>query len=292
MIVVLFGTDSYRRALKVRELIAAYRKKHAEVDLLTVDFRDDPETWIRARDFLRQPSMFVDSKVLVVVEPAASGISEIKPTHEWREAIEDAIGAKGTVIIFTSEYDPADFFPFLRGPKVERQEFKELTGRLLETFVVRELNARGLALELSAQNLFLTYLSALPDRSARAVSELERMALAGFASPVTYGELAQLIAWAPSEGMFRGAYLVGSDALPLARLAALEGLLLEGEAPARLFNLIAFQVGGAAAAALSGYDIAVKSGRLEYEEALTDFAVSAPGVAAVTRAEFFVRDAM
>ncbi|MDP3974928.1 MAG: hypothetical protein Q8P88_01415 [Candidatus Jorgensenbacteria bacterium] len=284
MIILLFGPDFYRRIAKQQELIAAYRAKHPLADLLAVNLEDDPEAWRGARDFVRQPSMFVDSKVLVVRSPAA--VEE----KEWTATLRDAVGAKGLIVILSADTDPTKDFPFLNDRDVERQEFKELEGRMLEAFVLREAKARALTLEPSALRFFLTYLEAHSFRSARALSELEKIALGKFAIPVTRADVAKLVSWVPSEEIFRSVRVVGAPgrsdsdessdskrSSALSRLAALEELLLRGEAPAKLFNLIGYQAGGGAVVALAAYDIAIKSGKLEYEEALTDFAIGSNG---------------
>lgn len=290
MLISLFGPDSYRRTEKVKELIAAYRMKYPLADLLMIDLEDDPESWVGARDFLRQPSMFVDSKVLSVREPAFAEVSAGKLAREWSEVLKEAMGAKGVVVILSAEKDPAESASFLAHKSVERQEFRELEGRILEMFISREAKVRGIVFNSSAQRFFLNYLESLPSRSARAITELDRMMLARFPSPVTRENLERLTAWLPSEELYRGTQLISTGRTALERLMALERLLLQGEASAKIFNIIGYSSSGASAVALAAYDIAAKSGRLEYEEALTDFAVSATGNAGIRRAEVFLKD--
>lgn len=277
MVITLFGSDSYRRAAKARELVAAYRAKYPLADLLTVDLEETPEDWTKARDFLRQPSMFVDSKVLVVREPSFIETPTDKLAREWSEALKEAIRANGIVVILSSADDPAEAFPFLAGKGVERQEFRELEARLLEVFVLREAKARAVAFEPAALRLFLAYLEAFPARSARAVSELDRFALARFPAPVARADAERALAWTPVEELYRGARSLMAGRDPLERLVALERLLLSGEAGAKLFNTLGYLAEGAPAAVLAEYDIAVKGGKLDYEETLTDFAIGNDG---------------
>lgn len=284
MIIHLFGPDAYRRTEKAKELVAAYRAKYEHADLFVVDLEDEPEGWTAARDFLRQPSMFVDSKVLVVREPAA--VEE----KEWQEALAEAADAKRVITILSSADDATAAFPFLDQKGVERQEFKELEDRLLEVFVAREAKVRGIVFEPDALRYFLAYLESLSSRSARATTEFERLSLAKFPSPVTRANMEHFIAWLPSEELYRGTRAVLGGASALERLTALERLFLTREAAAKLFNIIGYGAMGVSAAALAAYDIAAKSGRLEYEEALTDFTMSAQGNPAVTRAEVFLQD--
>lgn len=286
MIISLFGPDSYRRAEKTKELVAAYRTKHQTSDLLAVDLEDAPEDWMTARDFLRQPSMFVDSKLLVV--RAAEAVQE----KEWAAALHEAARARGTVVILTSDTDPAESFPSLDADGVKRQEFRELEGRLLEIFVAREAAARKIVLEPKAMNFFLAYLGASPSRSARAVSELERMVLAGFRAPVRRAELEKLIPWSAMGELYRDARTMCEAVDPLVRLTALEALLTRGEAAAKFFNIAAYQARGAALEELARYDIAIKSGALEAEEALTNFAADPPVRRGAMPAEVFLPSAI
>ena len=68
MIYFLYGPDSYRRNQKLKSSLDGYRKKYPTGDIMAVDLEENPDDWTKARDFLNQPSMFVDSKVLIVKE--------------------------------------------------------------------------------------------------------------------------------------------------------------------------------------------------------------------------------
>jgi len=57
------------------------------------------------------------------------------------------------------------------------------------------------------------------------------------------------------------------------KLVILEQLFLQKEEPARLFNSLVYQVRGNDILRLADYDVSVKSGGLEYEEALLDFVI-------------------
>ena len=53
------------------------------------------------------------------------------------------------------------------------------------------------------------------------------------------------------------------------RLTALERMFAENEPPAKVFNIIAYQLPGRLEE-MAAYDLAVKSGKMDYEEALLD----------------------
>lgn len=270
MIIHLSGPDSYRRGEKLRELLAEYRKKCSPLDLLTVDLEDEPEAWLRARDFLAQPSMFVESKVLVVLQ---SGAAPEADGRAWAKILRAQIGTPKTFVIVSDQGGPRKAFAFLVEEAAVRQEFGELEGRVLEVFVRQKLSARHLTLTPDALKFFLGYLASASDRSARATTEIEKLALAGFASPVSLRDLDAAVFWLPREEVFKvtRALLVAGNVGE--RLTLLEELFARREAAPYIFNSLAYQARGVAAAVLADYDVAVKSGRLEYEEALTGFAL-------------------
>lgn len=285
MIVSLFGPDSYRRMEKQRELVRAYRAKYRHADEYAVDLEDTPDDWTRARDFLRQPSMFVASKLLVVREPGSVDV------EEWSTALKNAVRAEGVTAILSAKDDPADSFAFLAGSGVVKQEFREPSGRILEAFVLREAKTYGLSFAPAALSFFLSALETQPDRSARATNELARIALAKFSMPIEKHALETLVPWTPREEVFRGVRTMLGAREPRARLAAFEAASVAGNAAAYFFNSLAYQARGTDLVALAAYDVAVKSGTLEYEEALTDFSVAPPSSReTITRAESFLRD--
>ncbi|PIP30041.1 hypothetical protein COU12_01435 [Candidatus Jorgensenbacteria bacterium CG10_big_fil_rev_8_21_14_0_10_54_38] len=291
MLVFLYGPDGYRRTENLRALVAEYRAKYPMLDLLSVDLEDTPDDWMRARDFLNQPSMFAGKKMLV-----ARGGGHIDEKR-WIKALKKELAAENTLVLISDGEKPLKALAFLL--KLEKpsrsQEFKELEGRVLELFMRREAEARDLKFSPDALSFFLSYLSACPDRSARAVNELDRFALAlravgpelrsvgaydpedwpeaGFPVPVSLVCAEELIWWTPSEEVFQVARRMLSSRKNIRQnLALLERLLATNDG-ARIFNSMAYQAGGEAAERFADYDISIKSGGLEYEEALTEFVI-------------------
>ncbi|MFH1161679.1 MAG: hypothetical protein V1696_00140 [Candidatus Jorgensenbacteria bacterium] len=271
MLIFLYGSDSYRRTENLRALVAEYRAKYPMLDLLSVDLEDVPDDWMRARDFLNQPSMFAEKKMLTV--RGGGHIGE----KGWVKALKGELANENTLVLISDREKPLKALAFLLEPEKpsRSQEFKELEleGRTLELFVKREAGVRGLKFSPDALSFFLSYLSACPDRSARAVNELDRFTLAGLTFPVTRAAVEELIWWTPSEEVFRVAHrMLASPKNVRQNLALLENLFVR-EGGYRVFNSLAYAAEGIAAERLADYDVSVKSGGLEYEEALTEFVI-------------------
>lgn len=270
MIIYLYGEDSYRRNLKLRELIAAYREKQKNTDFFSVDFEEDPEGWEKAREFLGQPSMFTNSKLLLVRENGSLGEKERKA---WKKVLRTELASPKTFVIISDRRRPLKDFQFLLEKPVRYQYFGALKGRELSHFLTAEAFSRGLKFERSAWNFFINYLSAGEETSWQGINELEKIALARFRSPVTTSDIQSLIRSAELGPVFKVArdFLVTRNYKK--KFMLLELVLLHGEEAAYLFNSLAFQAKGKALLRLADYDIKIKSGNADYEEALTEFAI-------------------
>ncbi len=267
MVFFLYGEDSFRRGERLKELIAPYRAKYADLDLFSADLEDEPEGWLKARDFLNQPSMFVESKVAVLKE--ATAVSE----KEWVKILKDQTGVPKTFVFISQKKAPPEDFGFLLNSPVKFREFRELSGRELEIFLKNEIEKKNLNFSPEAFRFFFSYVESQTERAALASSELEKMSLMDLGKPAPLEALREIVAWRTGTE----AYVLASEILRLKdfrlRLKPLEKLLLE-EDPYYAFNSLAYQARGRAALVLADYDVSVKSGGLEQEEALTDFALS------------------
>lgn len=265
MIYFFYGPDSYRRNQKLNSTVAEYKKKHPTTDLATFDLEEEPESWIKAKDFLNQPSMFVDSKVLIVKE---SG--EVKE-KDWIKVLKSNLETPHTFIFISDTKKPLKAFEFLLEPPAKKDFFGELEGRLLEVFIKKEAVRLNLEFEKNALNFFLGYLSGMSERSWVAIRELERIALAGFPIPIKFTDLKNIISVAASDEVFEAARKISWSRDWAERLGILESLLLQKKEPAHIFNSLAYLVKGKDLIRFADYDVSIKGGNLDYEEALTNF---------------------
>ncbi len=266
MIYFLYGPDSYRRREKLSEIIAAYRAKHAHADIHILDCGDNPDGWREAKEFAAQPSMFAPSKVLVVRE---SG--EIKE-KEWIMFLKKNIASKDVFIFISDAAAPSKEFSFLlESPHV--MQFEELSGKKLEAFVSLVAKKKGAAFSPEGLRAFAALLNDSDHRSWIAVSEIEKLALLGI-PVISEEDVKKFTKISLKHVMHEEArkILRGRDVGE--RLAVFERLICAHESPSYLFNSLGFQASGIHAVTLAEYDVSVKSGALEYEEALLDFILS------------------
>ncbi|MFH0712403.1 MAG: hypothetical protein V2A55_00875 [Candidatus Jorgensenbacteria bacterium] len=268
MIIHLYGKDSYRRNRKLKELSEAYQKKHAPIDMTVFDLENDPDDWQRAGDFFNQPSMFVDSKLAVVRGAQAAD------NKEWTSILKAQVDAEKVFVIISDNNPPKKEFRFLSKETVMSQKFDELEGATLAGFLEKEAALRGLRFTEDAWHFFLSYIADSEERSALAVNELEKLLLLGFREEVTLARLRTVINFERREEVFRIASVILGNGGIGRKLGAFEKALLQREAPSYIFNSLGFQAQGKPALQLADYDISLKSGGLEYEEAVTDFILS------------------
>jgi DNA polymerase III delta subunit len=265
VIIFLHGSDSYRRQHKFRELLSAYKGKYANPDMLELDFEDD-DAFTRAKDFLGQPSMFAESKVL-----ALSG--SLEGRDEYADVLRRELETpKNFVIISTAEV-PAGELAFLLEAPVRRERFAELLGTDFENFVRGLAKDAGVDFDAAGFRALMHALQAEKpeNRSWRAAAETHKLSLA--TGKVTAESVRSLVRLIPTGDIYALArsFMYGRSAA--ARLTALEELEAGNFDPAWAFNTLCFLAKGRETTALAAADLAVKSGSLDYETALTKVAL-------------------
>ncbi len=268
MVIFLYGEDSYRRNQKVKELVEVYQKKYPALEVRIFDFEEEPESWVKVKDFLGQLSMFAKTKLAVVKE--ATAVIETG----WVEVVKNQLKTPETFVLLSDQRKAGKEFNFLLRKPVEQHFFPELEGQLLFAFLKKESQKRQLTFSYDAWKFFCIYIANSLNRSLQAVNDLEKIALAGFPQPISLTDLRLVIRFEKREAVWRAATEILSSNFRGRRLGLLERILLQKEAPNYLFNSLAYQADGRQALNLADYDIFVKSGGLEYEEALTDFVIS------------------
>jgi DNA polymerase III delta subunit len=269
MIYFFYGPDSYRRNQKLNSMVAEYRGKHPVSDMAIFDLEEEPDDWVRARDFLVQPSMFVDSKVLVVKEsgavPAAGG------QKEWVKALKANLETPRTFVLISDSKKPLKAFEFLEKPPANTQFFGKLEGRLLEVFMKREAARLGLDFEKKAWEYLVGCLAGAEEQSWMAVNELEKISLSNFPKPISIGALREIISPVLNDEVFGAAREMMWSRSWAERAKIFEKLLLQKKEPAYIFNSLAYLAKGKELIRFANYDAAIKGGGMDYEEALTEF---------------------
>ncbi len=268
MIFYLYGPDSYRRKRKLRELLADYFKKYPTADFMDLDFEETENAWEIARDFLNQPSMFTPSKVLLARESAADTDGKT-----WAAVLKQ-YSEEPKIFIFLSDKKPAiQIFHFLLQPPVRSLPFGELKGIELKNFVLNEAAARGLKFTPESLRFFLDFVSGAQDASWNTVNELEKISLLELEQPLDLRSLQPLIEWNAKTAVYEGTRTIIWSRTKEDKLKALEKLFLQKEEAAYIFNSLSFGARGRDAVRLADYDVSIKSGGLDYEEALLNFVI-------------------
>ena len=243
MIIYLYGPDSYRKRKKLNEILEQYKEKHSALSVERFDLADSEEL-SKFKDFATAQSLFDDYKFGILFGAEEAEAKELNPV------LESILDSKSVFVVLIAEKNLHNLTA-LGKKEVTSQNFENLSGSSLENFIKAEAAKRGLKISPPS----VVNLAGLGDSWAIS-TELDKMILG--ASP---------------EAVF-GAYnffslmrsVMGGD------LSALT-ILLEKEEPAMVFNVMASQSGASLKTKMADYDIAIKSGKLDYPEALLDLAL-------------------
>jgi DNA polymerase III delta subunit len=269
MIIFLYGPDDYRRAEKKRSVIAEFVKKRGDLGLATFDLEE--KTALEAlTEFLKTQSLFESAKLAVLenaFELEAPKLSKLlKPFLE----------EKNSTILIVEKDKPVKALAFLIDKPAISQKFETLTGAEWLSFVNAAAKEKGAKLSLPAAR-FLA--DVYQGNSWGLVTELEK--LRGLKKEnggenknngaIERADLDQFdLEVAPNYwGLING--LKSYDLKN--RLYALETMLALSDPPAKIFNILASQW-AEKTPHMAEYDLAVKSGKVDYEEALVDLLVS------------------
>jgi DNA polymerase III delta subunit len=294
MLIFLSGPDDYRRIQKKHDLIAEFRKRHSELGLGFFDLGATgaaAKEWRDAfEEFSRSQSLFESAKLAVfenafaeLEAPALAKLLEPFAGGSGKAAGDK--GASDNITILLSERDkPVKALAFLLEKPTISQKFENLEGEELLGFIRTEAKRLELKLSLPAAQFLATVYAG---NSWALATELQKLAGwkprgandaagTGTADASASGTTAKMIEKkdldtfdleaAPNYWML----LNGLKSYDMrSRLSTLERLLAMNDAPAKIFNILASQW-REKTPQMAEFDFAVKSGKLEYEEALVD----------------------
>lgn len=173
MLLILYGSDTYRSRQKLREIIGEYRQKAGEN--FNLEKLDAEENNLAGLKNIVQGGSLFSSKKLVIVEEA---FSFEKSFSYLLEAVRGLGVIKDVFLILWDRNLSAESLGRLEQirPLADRiQEFKSLTGRNLQNWLGEEAKKRGLKL-YPAQFTQLAYLGS---DLWGLINEFDKMALTG-----------------------------------------------------------------------------------------------------------------
>lgn len=268
MIIFLYGQDSYRRQEKLKEYLERYRAKYSGFSLSNFYLGEDGD-WEKLKDFSKSQSLFESSKVGAVF---GIGDLEDKNKKDLINLLKENLKSKDLTLIISEEKKPTKDFNFLLKEPVISWEFENLTGEPLEKFLLKEVGERGLVLDKESQNLLAQVYAG---DSWGLVTELDKLALLD-EKKITLAVLETHLQAVLPINIFSTINQMRSAGSVGRRLALLEELFSRSEDPVMIFNIMAVSPYAEQdwKVRMADYDAAIKSGKLEYEEALTDLVLN------------------
>jgi DNA polymerase III delta subunit len=268
MIIFLYGPDDYRRSEKKRALIAEFSKKRSEIGLGVFDLEDKAALETLA-EFLRTQSIFEKAK-LAALENAFE-----LDAPKLAKLLKPFVEEKNVTILIAEKDKPVKALAFLLDKPTISQKFEQLAGAEWTAFIMAEAKKNDVRLAPAAAQ----FLGTIYDGDTWGlVTELQK--LGGFGGGSRGGAAAKVIdkkdldvfdfEVAPNYwGLING--LKSFDIKN--RLYAFETMLAGNDPPAKIFNILASQW-QEKIPHMAEYDLAVKSGKVDYEEALVDLLIS------------------
>lgn len=259
MVIFLYGEDSYRRLQKQKEILEAYHKKYGNLSYDKFDLIEDNDTY-RFKEFVTNRSMFDKVKLAVI-----DNVFKTSDKKIIKVILKESLESKDVLLLINSDKKPAAEFKFLMEDPIQSQEFPLLEGLKLNSFINKESLNRGFKLSTETLNSLKDFFK---NDTWGIITELDKIALAKDKefknedySDRNYFELI---------GVLRNKKNIPQS------LIALEIMLSEHhDDAARIFNSLSYYLRDRESAELfANYDVGVKSGKFDYEEALLDFVIS------------------
>jgi len=267
MIVFLYGPDAYRRQEKLKEYLERYKAKYRALSL-SYFYLGQEGDFLKLKDFSKSQSLFEISRLGVV-----SGIKDLdeKYQKELIKIFKENLKFKDLTLIISEEKKLIENFGFLTKKPVITESFERLKENEFADFFQKAAESRNLIFDLESRDFLLL---AYAGDSWGLIQELDLLALLdektitkklldNYASITSPLDIFSLL------GDFVYSQRVSE------RLSALEILFDHSEDPVKIFNMLgAMMRTSAEKIKMADYDAAIKSGKLEYPEALLEIALS------------------
>ena len=261
MIIFLYGPDDYRRSEKKRSIIAEFSKKRSEIGVGVFDL-EEKAALENLGEFLKTQSIFETAK-LAVLENAFE-----LDAPKLAKLLKPFIEEKNITILIAEKDKPLKALAFLLDKPVLAQKFETLAGAEWTAFIQAEAKKNDVKFTVAAAQFLGTIYGG---NTWGLITEIEK--LRGFKSGGVVDKKDLDIfdfEVAPNYwGLING--LKNYDIKN--RLYAFETMLAANDPPVKIFNILASQW-QEKTPHMAEYDLAVKSGKVDYEEALVDLLIS------------------
>jgi len=260
MIIFLYGEDNWRKIQRKKEIIKNFKEKNPDIIFNIINIDLEEKSIDSFLEIIQGQSIFENKKFIIL-----SGLfsNENKNNKKLKEEIKIALKNNNLHILIEEKEKPPANFSFLLKEPVIWEEFKELKGKKWQNFVLDEIKKRNLNLTSSALNL----ISKIYEGNSFAfIMELEKIALLN-KKTIDLKDLNNVDIEIKPDFNFIFKDLASSNLKQ--RLNAFENLISLKEDSAKIFNILAY-FWREKTQFFAVYDRAIKSGKLDYEEALLD----------------------
>ena len=256
MIIFLYGPDDYRRLQKKKDFIAEFKKKRSESGLAFFDFTDKDAPG-RFEEFARNQSLFESAKLAILENVFELDVKLLS-------ALLAPLAEQKAITVLISERDkPVKALGFLIEKPSLSQKFENLEGPAWTSFIAAEAKRLGFAVSAAAAQFLGTVYQG---NTWGLVTELQK--ISGFKASNSIVDTSDLDTLELEAAPNYWALLNGlKSADARTRLVTLEKMLALNDPPPKIFNILASQW-QERTPQIAELDFAVKSGALEYEEAL------------------------
>ncbi len=272
MILFLYGPDSFRKREKIKEIITKYEKNHQSVGFFDFKIKNIDEEFNRLFEFSASHSLFENVKLAVAEDIIENfGKENQKPFINFLKA---NLENQELTILISENKAPLKAFDFLLKKPVLFQEFKNLSANQLEFFIKKEAEKRGLKLTADA----IAFLADNFNEDAWGlINEIEKLSLFNDKN-FNGSRLKEIIDYnkpTSSNDFFKKINALLFSRSFEEKLVNLE-ILLGRDEPAKIFNFLASFSSNPPdlIKKFADYDIAVKSGKMDYEEVLLDIVLT------------------
>ena len=255
MIFFLYGKDDFRRGRRKREIFDEIIKKYPKINY-SFFTGEEESSIVKIKEFLSAQGLFFEKRIAVL---------DMAEEMDGKKLSKELLGFadnKDTALVFSYDGKPVkDFASFLK-PPVKTEEFSELSSAELVKYIATLAKELNLEIEPTASsklmksygtNLWGIYTELQKISGLTQIVSAQNIEALGFENVSEY--------W-PTLNALRSANL-GE------RLWALETLFLQGEPAVKTFSILAGSR-GSDPKTFSEYDLLIKSGKLDFDEAVID----------------------
>lgn len=251
MLIFLYGPDAYRRALKAREIIQAFQKKYSSLAVERFHM-DEDDSMARLKAFTANQSLFDKAKLAAIKSPEEA-------PKEFPAFLKTFAEDRALTMLISADKKLAKEFEFLTGKPSLSEEFPKPEPSALASFIKKEAARQGAKISVELLEALAT---TFQSDTWGIATEIQKIALGG-----AFDGRGTEPAFFPLLQTLKGGRSLGQ------KLSALTALI-EEEEPAAIFNILASLADPALKIKMADCDALVKSGKIEYEEALLDLVIS------------------